>query len=58
MTKVGGAMANLPEGWGVLPSETLNEEIIEGADMIIIDVRKQPELDEIGLDRRRGSHSA
>jgi rhodanese-related sulfurtransferase len=47
-TKVSAALANLPEGWGVLPAEALNEEIVEGTELVIIDVRKQPELDEIG----------
>ena len=41
-------LASLPENWGVLTSEALNEEIIEGEDLVIIDVRKAPELEEVG----------
>lgn len=41
--------STLPEGWGVLTPEGLTEALAENPDLIVIDVRRQEELDEFGL---------
>jgi rhodanese-related sulfurtransferase len=47
--KVNAALASLPEGWGVLEPAALNEEIIDGAELALVDVRKVTELEEAGM---------
>lgn len=42
------SLHNLPEGWGVLEPAGLNEELVEGEDIILIDVRKPEELENDG----------
>jgi len=42
------AFTNLPEGWGVLEAAALNEALIEGQELVLIDVRKAEEVAENG----------
>jgi rhodanese-related sulfurtransferase len=42
------AFSNIPEGWGVVTAENLNTMIVENPDLILIDVRTAPELEEKG----------
>jgi rhodanese-related sulfurtransferase len=46
--KMDEMLSGIPEGWGVITAETLNTELIENPDTILIDVRRQEELDEKG----------
>ncbi len=39
----------IPEGWGVITNEALNGELIENADLILIDARKVDEVDSQGF---------
>jgi rhodanese-related sulfurtransferase len=43
------ALANLPEGWGVVPADVLNTMLLENPDVILIDVRTTAELEENGV---------
>ncbi len=42
-------LAGLPEGFAQLPAETLNEELIDGEELVLIDVRRPDELEENGV---------
>ncbi len=42
------ALPSIPEGWGVIAAEVLNAELAENPDMILIDVRRDDELQENG----------
>ncbi len=42
-------LSNVPEGYGVITAETLNTEIVENPDVILIDVRRQDEVEANGL---------
>ncbi len=48
LAELQAAANNLPQGWGLLESVALNEELIDGATPVIIDVRKPEELAENG----------
>ncbi len=39
----------LPQGWGIVRSDGLFTELLEGAELFILDVREQGELDELGF---------
>ncbi len=41
-------LSSIPEGWGVITAETLNTDLIENPELILIDVRRTEELDEKG----------
>ena len=43
------ALTNIPEGWGVITAEQLNQELIENPDWTLIDVRRAEELEEKGM---------
>lgn len=38
----------IPEGWGAVTAEKLNTNLVENADLIVIDVRKTTEIEENG----------
>ena len=42
-------LTNLPDGWGVVTAENLNTMLVENPDLVLIDVRTQPELKEKGV---------
>jgi rhodanese-related sulfurtransferase len=42
-------LSNVPEGYGVITGEALNTEIVENPDLILIDARRQDELEANGL---------
>jgi len=39
----------IPEGWGGISAEQLNTELAENPDLIVIDVRRQEEIEENGI---------
>jgi rhodanese-related sulfurtransferase len=43
------AMSAIPDGWGVITAEQLNTELAENFDLVVIDVRRQEEVDEKGI---------
>jgi rhodanese-related sulfurtransferase len=43
-----GVLTNVPDGFGVITVDDLNQEIIENADLILIDVRRAEEVEEKG----------
>jgi rhodanese-related sulfurtransferase len=47
--KMDEMLSQIPEGWGVITAETLNTELAENPDTILIDVRRQEEVDEKGM---------
>jgi rhodanese-related sulfurtransferase len=47
--KMDEMLSGIPEGWGVITAETLNTELAENPDTILIDVRRQEEVDEKGM---------
>ncbi len=42
-------LTNLPDGWGVVKAGDLNTSLVENPDLVLIDVRTQPELEEKGV---------
>ncbi len=44
-------LSNVPEGFGVITAEQLNNELAENPDLILIDVRTAAEVEEKGYDR-------
>jgi rhodanese-related sulfurtransferase len=42
-------LTNLPDGWGVVTAENLNTAMVENPDLVLIDVRTAPELEEKGV---------
>ncbi len=49
LAMIDNMLSNVPEGYGVITAETLNTEIVENPDVIMIDVRRQDELEANGL---------
>jgi rhodanese-related sulfurtransferase len=43
------ALSNIPEGWGGITAEQLNTDLAENPDLVVIDVRRQEEVDEKGV---------
>jgi len=43
-------LSTIPEGWGVVTAEALNTELVENPDLILIDVRKEGEVDTSIID--------
>ena len=43
------ALSAIPEGWGGITAEQLNTELAENPDLIVIDVRRQEEIEEKGI---------
>ena len=43
------AMSTIPEGWGGITAEQLNTELAENPDLVVIDVRRQEEVEEKGV---------
>jgi rhodanese-related sulfurtransferase len=41
-------LSSIPEGWGVVTAENLNVELAEKPELILIDVRKEAEVEEFG----------
>jgi rhodanese-related sulfurtransferase len=41
-------LSSIPDGWGVITADQLNAEIAENADLVVIDVRRQDEVDQKG----------
>ena len=46
--KMDEMLSQIPEGWGVITAEALNTALIENPETILIDVRRQEEVDEQG----------
>jgi rhodanese-related sulfurtransferase len=46
---IDGALSAIPEGWGVITADSLNQEIAEGTEMVLLDVRRTEEVEEKGL---------
>jgi rhodanese-related sulfurtransferase len=46
---VGGMLANVPQGFGVITADDLNLALVDNPDIILIDVRRAEELEENGL---------
>jgi rhodanese-related sulfurtransferase len=46
---VGGMLAEVPDGFGVITADDLNIAVVENPDLILIDVRRAEELEENGL---------
>jgi rhodanese-related sulfurtransferase len=49
LAAVDAYLAGLPEGFAQLPVEGLNEEIVDGEELVIVDVRRPEELEENGI---------
>ncbi len=49
MAAIDAVLSAIPDVWGVITAETLNQEIADGEDLILIDVRTSPEVEEKGL---------
>ncbi len=43
------ALSSIPEGWGGITADQLNTELVENPDLIVIDVRRQEEVEENGI---------
>jgi rhodanese-related sulfurtransferase len=43
------ALSTIPEGWGGITAEQLNTELAENPDLVVIDVRRQEEVEEKGI---------
>ncbi len=41
-------LSNIPEGWGVIKADALNTELVENPDLIVIDVRRDEEVEAKG----------
>jgi rhodanese-related sulfurtransferase len=41
-------LSNIPEGWGVITADELNQQLIENPDLILLDVRRADELEAKG----------
>ncbi len=46
---IGDMLANIPEGYGVVTADALATALVENADLIVIDVRKEAEIAEDGV---------
>lgn len=46
--RISEMLAAVPEGYGVMTAEQLNTAIVENPDLIVIDVRKAGEIEELG----------
>ena len=46
--RISEMLAAVPEGYGVMTGEQLNTAIVENPDLIVIDVRKASEIEELG----------
>lgn len=44
VTAVSTMFGNVPDGYGVMTAETLNTELVENPDLIVIDVRREDEV--------------
>ena len=42
------ALSNIPEGWGVITAEDLNAALAEGAELVLLDVRRPDEVEAEG----------
>ena len=49
LASIDDMLSNVPEGYGVITAEALNSEIVENPDVILIDVRRQDEVEANGL---------
>jgi len=49
VAEIDAMLSNLPEGWGTIAADTLNTELIENPDLILIDVRRAEELADNGV---------
>lgn len=45
---IDAALSGIPEGWGAIKPEDLNTALIEGEELILIDVRRAEEIEENG----------
>jgi rhodanese-related sulfurtransferase len=43
------ALSTIPDGWGGIMAEQLNTELAENPDLVVIDVRRQEEVEEKGI---------
>lgn len=49
LAHIDATLSSIPEGRGAITAETLNTEIIENPQIILVDVRRQEELEDIGM---------
>lgn len=48
LATIDAMLTALPEGWGVITAENLNQEMIENPDLVLIDVRRPEEVEANG----------
>lgn len=49
LARIDETLYSIPKNWGAITTDTLHSEIVENSDILLIDVRRQEELEESGL---------